>query len=115
MKRISRALCLPAGALLCLAGCTMAPHYSRPDAPVPADWPKGPSYKEVAGTSSARALADTPWQEFFVDGKLRKLIALALENNRDLRVAALNIEKSRAQYRIRRADLLPKIDANATA
>jgi multidrug efflux system outer membrane protein len=93
----------------------MAPHYSRPDAPVPADWPKGPSYKEVAGTSSARALADTPWQEFFVDGKLRKLIALALENNRDLRVAALNIEKSRAQYRIRRADLLPKIDANATA
>jgi len=115
MKRISRALCLPVGAFLCLAGCTMAPKYSRPEAPVPADWPKGAAYKEVAGTSSAKAVADIPWQEFFVDGNLRQLIALALENNRDLRVAALNIEKSRAQYQIRRADLVPKLDADASA
>jgi multidrug efflux system outer membrane protein len=60
-----------------------------------------------------KPLADIPWQEFFVDEKLRKLIALALENNRDLRVAVLNIERSRAQYRIRRSDLFPKIDATA--
>lgn len=98
-----------------LAGCTMAPRYSRPEAPVPASWPEGPSYKENAAAPQAKAVAEIPWQEFFVDQKLRKLIALALENNRDLRVAALNIEKSRAQYQIQRSDLLPKIDANASA
>jgi len=95
---------------VCLAGCTMAPKYNRPEAPVPAAWPKGPAYKEVADATSARAVADVPWQEFFVDGNLRKLIALALENNRDLRVAALNIERSRAQYRITRSDLVPKVE-----
>jgi multidrug efflux system outer membrane protein len=99
----------------CLAGCTMAPKYNRPEAPVPTAWPKGPAYKDAAGASSAKAVAEIPWEEYFVDPNLRKLITLALENNRDLRVAVLNIEKSRAQYRIKRADLLPKIDANATA
>jgi multidrug efflux system outer membrane protein len=56
-------------------------------------------------------VADIPWQEFFVDPQLQKLIALALENNRDLRVAVLNIERSRAQYRIQRAELFPQVDA----
>ena len=96
-----------------LVGCTMAPKYSRPEAPVPNAWPQGPAYKEVAVASSAKAVADIPWQEFFVDPQLRKLIALALANNRDLRLAALNIERSRARYQIQRADLLPKVDANA--
>lgn len=96
-----------------LVGCTMAPKYSRPEAPVPNDWPKGPAYKELAGATSATAVADIPWQEFFVDPQLRKLIALALANNRDLRLAALNIERSRARYQIQRSDLLPKVDANA--
>lgn len=98
-----------------LAGCTMAPKYTRPDAPVPASWPEGPSYKESAAAAQDKAAADIPWQEFFVDEKLRKLIALALDNNRDLRVAALNIERSRAQYQIQRSDLMPKIDAEASA
>jgi len=66
----------------------MAPKYERPAAPVPNAWPQGPAYKELAGSASAKAVADIPWQEFFVDPQLRKLIALALENNRDLRVAA---------------------------
>jgi multidrug efflux system outer membrane protein len=91
----------------------MAPKYSRPEAPVPNAWPQGPAYKELAGAASAKAVADIPWQEYFVDPQLRKLIALALENNRDLRVAALNIERSRARYQIQRSDLLPKVDANA--
>ena len=60
-------------------------------------------------------MADIPWQEFFVDPQLRKLIDLALDNNRDLRVAALNIERSRAQYQIQRSDLFPKVDASANA
>ena len=101
---------------VCLSGCaTMAPKYERPAAPVPNAWPQGPAYKELAGSASGKTVADIPWQEFFVDPQLRKLIALALENNRDLRVAALNIERSRARYQIQRSDLLPKVDANAAA
>ena len=116
MKRMTRVLCLPFGALLCLAGCaSMAPHYARPAAPVPVAWPSGPSYEDVAGKPADKMVADIPWQEFFVDPQLRKVIALSLDNNRDLRVAALNIERSRAQYQIQRSDLFPKVDANASA
>jgi multidrug efflux system outer membrane protein len=103
-------------AALALAGCsTMAPKYTQPAAPVPAAWPSGPAYKETANTPADKALADIPWQEFFVDPQLRKLIALSLDNNRDLRVAILNIERSRAQYQIQRSDLFPKVDATAGA
>ncbi len=103
-------------ALLALSGCsTMAPKYSQPAAPVPAAWPNGPAYKAETATPAAKPLADIPWQEFFVDPQLRQLIALALQNNRDLRVAALNIEKFQAQFQIQRADLFPKVDATAAA
>jgi multidrug efflux system outer membrane protein len=113
---MKKALFLPMGAILILAGCsTMAPKYSRPEAPVQAAWPAGDSYRAEAAKPAQKPVADIPWQEFFVDAKLRKLIALALENNRDLRVAVLNIERSRAQYQIRRADLLPHVDASASA
>jgi len=109
--RISRVSIL-FSAFAALAGCTMAPKYTRPAAPVPVAWPEGEAYKQTAATDN-KPLADIPWHDFFVDENLRKLITLALENNRDLRVAALNIERSRAQYRIRRADLFPKVDATA--
>jgi outer membrane protein, multidrug efflux system len=113
IKRMT-ALCLPLGAFLCLSGCaTMAPKYARPAVPVPAAWPNGPAYKGETGAPSAKAVADIPWAEFFIDPQMRKLIALSLENNRDLRVALLNIERFRAQYQIQRSDLLPKVDATA--
>ena len=117
MKQMTKTLCIPLGALLCLNGCsTMAPKYSQPAVPVTSAWPSGPSYKDKdATTKSDKAVADIPWRQFFVDEKLQKLIALALENNRDLRVAALNIERSQALYQIQRADLLPKVDASAGA
>lgn len=99
-----------------LAGCTtMAPKYSQPAAPVPAAWPEGPAYKTEAAAPNAKPLAEIPWQEFFIDPHLRKLIERALEHNRDLRVAVLNIERARAQYQIQRSDLLPKLDASAGA
>jgi len=99
-------------AIACLAGCSMAPNYIRPEAPVPQAWPTGPAYKTTAAQSGDPAAAwDLKWSEFYVNPQLRKLIALALANNRDLRVAALNVERSRAQYRIRRADLLPTVNA----
>jgi outer membrane protein, multidrug efflux system len=115
-KTMIRALCLPLGTLALLSGCaTMAPKYSQPAAPVPAAWPTGPAYQAQAANPAAKPLADIPWQQFFVDPQLRKLIALSLENNRDLRVAVLNIERSRAQYQIQRADLFPNVNATGSA
>ncbi len=92
----------------------MAPEYKRPNSPVPAEWPEGAAYKNKSATDEKQA-TEIPWQEFFKDEKLRSIISLALENNRDLRIAALNIEKSRAIYQIQRSDLFPKIDASANA
>lgn len=95
-----------------LTGCSsMAPSYRRPEAPVPAGWPSGPAYKNGTSLTGATAAADLKWSQFFVNPQLQKLIGLALANNRDLRVAALNVEKSRAQFRIQRADLLPTVAA----
>jgi len=111
MIRTTVIIAVLAGAL---AGCaTMAPKYTRPEPPVPAAWPSGPAYKDVAGKPADKAVADIPWAEFFLDPQLRKVVALSLDNNRDLRVAALNIERSRAQYQIQRSDLFPKVDASA--
>ncbi len=115
IKRITGTLYLSLGAFLCLAGCSMAPKYVQPAAPVSAVWPSGPAYRTEAGKPAQKRVADISWQEFFVDENLRKLIALALENNRDLKVAALNIDRYRALYQLKRADLLPKVDANAGA
>lgn len=110
----AKTLVLPLGACILLAGCsTMAPQYTQPAAPVPAEWPVGPSYQAEAAKPASKPVADIPWREFFVDSQLQRLIELALKNNRDLRVAALNIERSRAQYQIRRSDLFPKVDASA--
>jgi len=109
--------CLPLAALILgLTGCTtLAPKYEQPAAPVPASWPSGAAYKAGPGTSTDKAPAEIPWQDFFVDPQLRKLIERALENNRDLRIAALAIERSQAQYQIQRSDLFPKVDASAKA
>lgn len=89
-----------------LGACSMIPVFERPAAPVPATFPQA-----VPTEASAVApLADTiAWRDYFADERLRNVIALALENNRDLRVAALNIERARAQYGIQRADLFPSI------
>jgi multidrug efflux system outer membrane protein len=104
---------LAAAALL--AACSMTPEYKRPDAPVAADWPVLPASPGNAGAGTATVpAADLNWQDFVSDANLRELIRLALINNRDLRVAALNIEQARAQYQIRRADQFPTVNLGAT-
>lgn len=101
--------------IACLAGCSsMAPSYRRPEAPVSAAWPTGPAYKNNTSMTGKAAATDLKWSEFFVGPQLQKLIGLALANNRDLRVAALNVEKSRAQFRVQRADLLPTVAATGS-
>jgi multidrug efflux system outer membrane protein len=88
-----------------LSGCTMMPKYERPAAPVSGTWPTAAS-----PTSSTNAVAsDIDWREFFDDPRLQRLIEIALENNRDLRIAALRVEQVRAQYRIQRAALFPGV------
>jgi outer membrane protein, multidrug efflux system len=95
-------------AALVLAGCSMIPKYERPPAPVAGSFPY-PSATD--GTPAAQL----PWDNFFTDPRLRSLIATALANNRDLRVAVLNIAQARAQYDIRNADRLPTVGLNANA
>ncbi len=94
--------------VLALAGCTLAPKYQRPTASVSPNWPAVPGSNQIS--TNAVAAADIGWREFFRDPRLQRLIELALTNNPDLRVASLNVELSRAQYRIQRAALLPEMD-----
>lgn len=101
------------GALM--AGCTMAPDYQRPGAPVAADWPSGPAYAKESATARETVIADLGWSEYFSDPKLKKVIALSLANNRDLRISALNIEKALATYDVQRANLLPSVTGDGSA
>lgn len=108
MRIVPKSLTVALAAAL-LGGCSLIPAYQRPAAPVAANWPTGPAYQH--GAKVGRNAEQIAWQEFFAEEKLRKLIGLALENNRDLRVAALNIEAARAQYQIERANLFPAVNA----
>jgi len=100
-------------ALAMLAGCSLAPVYERPAQPVTQAWPTGDAYQGVpAAAADAKPVSQILWREYFADDKLRKVIELALANNRDLRVSVLNIEKAKAQYNIDTAALLPKLSAN---
>ena len=101
-----RSLALSAMASAVLAGCVnLAPEYTAPASPVPQALPS-------SGVEAPTPI-DVSWRSFFVEPRLRGTIELALANNRDLRVAALNIERARAQYGIARASLFPTVEAGA--
>jgi multidrug efflux system outer membrane protein len=107
-----KTLFLPVLLVSLLWGCTLAPPYSKPASPVPAGWPTGAAYQDTKTTASApTAAAELPWREFFTDGRLREIILIALNNNRDLRLAVLNVDKARAMYGIQRAELWPSVNA----
>jgi len=108
-----RHVCLIAKAAalaLSLSACaTMIPDYQRPAAPIAATYPGTVPAQEPAGAAS-----DIEWQNYFADERLKRLIDIALRNNRDLRVAVLNIQQARALYQVRRADELPTVYIGAT-
>jgi outer membrane protein, multidrug efflux system len=104
MRRSAVAIC--AVTIAALSACTMEPHYSRPAAPVASTW-----NGNAAAAADKTDVADLGWKQFFPDPVLQRLIDLALANNRDLRVAVLNVQATQAQYRIQRADLFPTISA----
>lgn len=97
------------GAAMALGGCmSLAPVHQTPEAPVAGQF----AYASHTGSNTRLPAAiDIPWQQFFVDSRLQQLIRIALENNRDLRLATLNIERASAQYNIQRAERLPGINA----
>lgn len=106
------ALLILALAIPLLGGClTMEPTYERPEAPVPTNWPSGSAYLEGASEDGVPIASSLQWQEFFTDPGLRQVVVMALEKNRDLRLAALNVEKARAMYGVQRAQLFPAINA----
>lgn len=98
---------LAAALVAALTGCSLAPQYQQPSAPVAEQW---------EGANAQETLAALPnWREFFQDPVLQSLISTALDNNRDLRIAALNVDAFRAQYRIQRSALFPALDASGGA
>jgi multidrug efflux system outer membrane protein len=99
-------------AVMGLAGCSLIPTYERPVAPVPAHFSSANDSAQAG--SQQPAAADIAWQDFFKDTRLQRLIELALQNNRDLRVAVLNIEQTRALLQVKRADELPTVNAGIT-
>lgn len=88
-----------------LSACSMAPKYERPEAPVAATFP----------TPSAGPIQMAGWRDFFPDERLQTLIEAALENNRDLRMAALRVEEARTLYSVQSADLLPNLNITGGA
>ncbi|HOX26109.1 MAG TPA: efflux transporter outer membrane subunit [Candidatus Krumholzibacteria bacterium] len=109
------ALSLPLALVIAAAGCTMAPQYLRPAAQVPPAWPEGAAYADSLADLALPAAPGVSPQELYPDPRLRQVVALALANNLDLRLAALNVEKVRAYYKIERADLFPAISVAGSA
>ncbi|MFI4966487.1 MAG: efflux transporter outer membrane subunit [Caulobacterales bacterium] len=93
-----------------LAGCTLEPHYLRPAPAAPQTWPVGAAYP-----SPTAALPSVSYRDIFKDPHLQAIIARAIDNNQDLQVALANVTIARAQYRVQRAQLLPRIVATAGA
>ncbi|RQS75672.1 multidrug transporter [Burkholderia sp. Bp8963] len=119
MFRLKARACLRAqvalAAALALAGCSLAPRYERPAAPVPAayapaDGAAAAQSSKPSTTSSAALLDD--WRAYFTDPALQAWIDAALANNRDLRIAAGRLDEARGMYGVQRAERLPAVDAS---
>ncbi len=93
---------------LVLSGCsTLEPRSTEVAPAIPSQWPA--AVTAGAPATPTAEVADIGWRDFFVDPRLQAVITQSLENNRDLRVAVLNVERARAQYRIQRADRVPAV------
>ena len=107
--------CAAFGLVLALvSGCSLQPRYERPEAPIAGSYPSGAAYKAAEGDTKLPA-ADIGWRDFLRDPRMQRLVEAALANNRDLRVAMLNVQQVRAQYRIQRAALFPQVGGFADA
>lgn len=107
---------LPALLVATLAGCSLAPEYDRPVAPVATSFPYADAMShDGRGEATTGYAADLGWREFFTDNRLRDLIGLSLDNNRDMRIAVARVEEARAQYGIADSDRLPTFGVGGNA
>ena len=95
-------------AALLASGCSLIPQLDKTEAPVASQYP-------AASAEGQQAAADIPWQNFYTDPRLQQLIQIALDNNRDLRVAVLNIEQARAMYQIQGSQEFPEVGVSGSA
>ena len=110
----SRGLPLLMVAAAFAAGCgALEPRLPAAAPSIPTEWPLPPTTATAAPVATPGAAADIGWREFFVDARLQEIIAQALANNRDLRIAMLNVERARGLYRVQRADRVPSVGVNA--
>jgi NodT family efflux transporter outer membrane factor (OMF) lipoprotein len=115
IKKIKQTV-TPLALAMALAGCVnLAPKYDRPAAPVAAGYPTVEGKVASGNPTATEAPANIAWQRFFNDARLQQLIDMALVNNRDLRVAVLNIEQARAAFQIQRSFRFPTLSGAATA
>jgi outer membrane protein, multidrug efflux system len=95
-----------------LSACTLMPHYHRPESPVAERWPAESG--DTAAAAPGVSADQIGWRDFFTDPRLERLIEVALENNRNLRIAVLNVAASEAQFRVERGNLFPAISASGS-
>ncbi len=112
-RRISALCILLLSIFTTIYSCSLAPKFTKPQPPVPNEWPQGEAYRE--SKSGEIPAWELQWEEFLQDPRLNTIVAMALAHNRDLRLAALNVERARALYGIRRAELFPPINLSATS
>ena len=110
---LGRLKVLSIGAVALLTACDLAPPYIRPVGEVPATLPHGGIYPDAP--TDAEDVSAIGWRDFFIDDRLRQIIAMGLENDRDLKIAAANVLAARALYRVQRSEQLPTINASASA
>ena len=94
--------------LFIFTGCSLKPDIEYNDSIIPTE------FKNSKDKNSNLEYIQPNWQDFVKNDKLKELIKLAIENNRDLKIAILNIESARATYRIEKAKYFPSIDAKAS-
>lgn len=114
----TRALTAAAALAVLLGGCSFIPEVELPEPPVEALWPSGPAYEatraNLAVAPGQPSLGELGWRAFFRSPELTRLVGEALESNRDLRAAALDVERARALYRVSRAELYPRVEAGGS-
>ncbi len=104
-----------AGLVFVLGGCSLAPKYQRPGAPVPSAWPQNGAANGTLAADGTPTAVGIDWEDFFPDENLRQVIGLALKNNRDLRLAALNVARAGALYGVQRSELFPSLSVAGSA
>jgi len=94
-----------------LSSCSLTPKYTQPQTPIPVQWPQGEAYGNGSSVNQTMTISELSLNKFFTDPKIQKIIETALTNNRDLRLAVLNVERVRALYDIQKAELFPVVNA----